>query len=746
MKRFWILALALICACALGLSEEAFFAEESFGESGLADESLFSEEAFFSDDFFAEEPAEELAAPQADDAEAEARSVITLELELLNTEDEDLSDWQAAPILVAEPQKKEGAVNLTWVQSGVTALDKDIKYYVYAVDPTTGAGWQVGKPVAAKKNLSVKYYDEDGDEVTATGMGGVMKLTKQTTGTEYFVRAEKVAKADKKALGNAETYGKSSNHVTYTGDDGLWKTVSSLNAVDVGYGLVYLSWVSPMEPEIDEEASITNFTVQRTAWVSGKKQSPETVSEIAYDWSYEGSGFLYYVEDVLPDNTTKVQYAVTPVQDGVSGKTAKSKTLTIQQDAWKMVLITDLDQVDADLAVEAEFSLTGGIADTYVFKGFASNASVAMNDEGIFYPVLDKKGATPIQSMEYSVTWALADEESSEGYTAYSQEVKVYQDESGNWVSKLNDTSDATLEAMKSLPDALEAGGTFEVTGTVKDSLQATITVTPQKAKKNGVASKKTCQLSHYWKNTPEVYGRQVGENMALMQAYVADPQPGDQYIVKGFTGNVTATLVKDAKGNYDLEYEDPKGAMTWGAPQFYWSDGDYEGVLRFGGQVKGSSANLTVQVKRTVNGKAVSGKAGKVKVAIQAAAKSSAIVADLDEDDVILVAFNNINPNAETFRISVMDQKAHVDEDEEPFTFLAEFGPDDLTYDEDEEMWFYDGDDFDVIGYEENGGRRYEVLIDEAGTQYYVAVIETILTDGARIVDTTYGNSYVEY
>ena len=740
MKRFWILilALALICACALGLSEEAFFAEESFSESALTDESFFSEEAFSEDGFFAEEPAAELAAPDEEADEAEARSVITLELELLNTEEEDLADWQAAPVLVAESQKKDGAVTLTWAQEGIAALDKDTKYYVYAVDPATGAGWQVGKPAAPKKNISVKY---DG-EVVATGIGGTMKLTKQTTGTEYFVRAEKVAKAEKKAVGNAETYGKSSNHVTYTGDDGLWKTVQSLKAEDEGYGEVCLFWTSTWGSEYDgytgESILAIDFQVERTAWVNGKKLPPEKIG-----FNYNGFYFdihNYSASDNLPEGTTKVQYSVTPIKDGISGKTAKTQTLTFQQDAWKMVSMYAqqpyTDEPDEGLLVHATLDLRGGIADTYVFKGFSSNASIALNEEGIFYPVLDKKGTTPIKEIYYDIEWTAEDAENPGTENTYYQNAKIYQDENEKWIRELLHDDEADIEAMKNLANAKSATGIISVTGLAKDSLQATITVTPQKAKKNGVASKYTCELPYYWKNAPGVSVRLIGENRAAMTAHVMHPQPGDQYIVKGFAGNVTATLrvAEDESDEYDagdyyLDWEDPKGVVY----QAEFTEDSPEGTLYFDGLVKGSTANFTVQVKRKVDNKMVSGKVSdKAKVAIlPATAKSSVFAAQRYVFDISYVSFMNLNPNVDTFRISVAGTEKT----------LVEFRPDDLEEYEQDGITHYRNEDGSVTGYESYGGVRYNVKVPSRG----VILIETILKDGTRIVDTANGHSYVE-
>lgn len=201
MKKWGVLLLAamLLTALALGAGAEEFFAEESFGG-----EESFAGEGFFEEEFFAEEPGEDVteeALPEEPVEELEDRSVITLAPDLEAGEwaqDED-DYWKAAPVLQAQGKGK-GKIVLTWVQDLYTEDEeghsvpktgfpsKDIKYYVYEVNPS-GVMTQVGKPVAiAKKPLTVKAENEEGDDVDITGYGATVALKNVAAGDAHVHR------------------------------------------------------------------------------------------------------------------------------------------------------------------------------------------------------------------------------------------------------------------------------------------------------------------------------------------------------------------------------------------------------------------------------------------------------------------------------------------------------------------------------------------------------------------------------
>ena len=306
MRKWGVLLLAamLLTALTLGAGAEEFFAEESFGG-----EESFADEGFFEEEFFAEEPGEgvtEEVLPEEPAEELEDRSVITLAPDYEYDEEWEHSEadyWKEAPILEVSPIGKGGKIILTWVQDLYVEDDedwypkngfpsKDIKYYVYEINPN-GVMTQVGKPIAiAKKQLTVndngEYY---------TGYGATVTLKNVAAGMHtYIVRAEKQIKASAKSKLFVEEYGEASEPqvaLSYYDDE---YSVKNVTVASDGYNITldFVANLSLYEPD-DWKPEMKGFEVKAeyTFWYYDDDKEKDVKTK--------GTSVFYLGEDDIDD-------------------------------------------------------------------------------------------------------------------------------------------------------------------------------------------------------------------------------------------------------------------------------------------------------------------------------------------------------------------------------------------------------------------------------------------------------------
>lgn len=336
MKRWMSLVLVMAMALSMmpaGLAEE-FFAEEEF-----AAEESFESEGFFEEEFFAEESAETEEVEEIDmeeeAAELEDRSIVSLVTDQVDPETSVTTDnyWMAKPILTGGPTtNKKGdvanSVTLTWTwpaslmmpskKGPVTAskLPKDVKWYVYEVEESTGVAKQVGKPLGMK---GFKQADK------TSLYGGTVTIKNVAAGVhKYFVRAEQLTKQKDKSF--HEEYGLSSEIKPVTVSDAvstLWKKLTGIEALQVEKDHITIQVTA------EEMLAADQYDVA----VKASKPKGFTADSAKIEKKISGDTMLINDTNGYEDGA-KVTYTVTPVKNSVNG-TKKSISVTVQEALWK---------------------------------------------------------------------------------------------------------------------------------------------------------------------------------------------------------------------------------------------------------------------------------------------------------------------------------------------------------------------------------------------------------------------------
>ena len=331
MRKGRILVLFL-CLCFLlplfSMAEEELFLDDP--DEVISDSDLFD---FFEDDFFEEDPG--IGFPSLQDLFTDENGLLTLDNEPIN-DDDLLGDgwWKVAPVLVAESQRKEGVVKLTWVQPGTSDMppDSSVKYYIYAFDSKKGNEYPVGKAKSgAKKEVTLTR-----NGVTYTGLGNSAILKDQWAGTEYYVRAERYSDES-----GRKEYGISSNTVAFTGTDARWKMLDDFT-FSVDKSRIVFSWFSPIALSVTADGDVTSgFDVDVVYYTedvpenssllvgkAGKYKDLGCDCEFLVKESYiEGADYSMIL--TIPENITRVGVKVTPVKDGKRGRTSSTKEVTL---------------------------------------------------------------------------------------------------------------------------------------------------------------------------------------------------------------------------------------------------------------------------------------------------------------------------------------------------------------------------------------------------------------------------------
>ena len=742
-----IIALVLLLTGAAiaeeAFEEEAFFAEESFGEELFFEEEDFFDEADFAgeeafEETFAEEATEEDALPE-EEADAGAAALEDRSIVTLNMDDTASGEpWAVAPQLVAIPQAKDGSVKLQWAQPGLAKLEKGVSYYVYAVNQETGVAWQVGKPVkAAKKPVTVTV-----DGVAYTGVGGSVTLKKQADGTEYFVRAEEV---EKEKLGKSEEYGLSSNTVTYENAN-AWKVVRILSAEATKATRTVVRFES-VNKLIDEQSG---FQVVRTRW-EGKAKTTEPVplgeeGICEEDPSEENA---YILHDEVPEGTTKVTYSITTLLNGVAGKTAKTKALSLEKTAWKKVYGLEAQQVDQEPELWIKWTTDKGLADKYTLTGFADSAVIAWDAEKkAFMPVL-KKGKTSITKIEYELAWR------AEGVYYCVDTTVRYED--GEWIAEHNNTVGSDLS--KGFAELFNVermeNVSFKVYGRIKENDTAKLSVTPSLKDKKGQKSSITVPIYYCWSNKPELTGWQTYEKSVALDFYITNPFAGEQILIKGFKGgDVVLEIVEreiiegEDEAPFDVRVvKEPNQAEMY--TELTSEDGHSAWIYAEGNVSKNGKLKFTVQPQKKVGKKTVKGKKATTKVLVQAPAKASTIAASLFGygdpmgGNNIELYFSDINPNSKSFRVSIADQPAYEVKGQPPFRAHVEFDkPKDEELDENGRWskeisgwdWGSVSIEYEAFDVSEDYKLTFKLNYGKV-SKYYSAIVEAILEDESRII-----------
>ena len=338
MKRW--MSLVLVMAMALSMVP-AGIAEEFFAEEEFAAEESFESEGFFKEEFFAEESAETEEVEEIDmeeeAAELEDRSIVSLwtddQLSAGKTDTANDNYWRTAPNLVGEATKnKKGevanSVTLTWTwpaslmmpgkKGPVTAskLPKDVKWYVYEVEESTGVALQVGNPLGMK---AFKQADK------TSLYGGTVPIKNVAAGDhKYFVRAEQLTKQKDKSF--HEEYGLSSEIIEVTVNDDvstLWKKLTGIKALQVEKERITILVTAEEMLAADQYDVAVKASKPKGFTADSAKIVPEII----------GNTMLINDTNGYEDGA-KVTYTVTPVKNGVKG-TKKSVSVTVKEALWK---------------------------------------------------------------------------------------------------------------------------------------------------------------------------------------------------------------------------------------------------------------------------------------------------------------------------------------------------------------------------------------------------------------------------
>ena len=665
MKKWGVLLLAamLLTALALGAGAEEFFAEESFGG-----EESFAGEGFFEEEFFAEEPSEDVteeAPPEEAAEELEDRSVITIapDLEAGEWEQDEEDYWKVAPVLQAEGKGK-GQIVLTWVQDLHTEDDegysvpktgfpsKDIKYYVYEVNPN-GVMTQVGKPVViAKKPLTVKAENEVGEYENFTGYGASVTLKNVAAGTHtYIVRAEKQTKASTKSKLYAEEYGEASNQVEALSwyDDPY--TLKNLNVypTEDSFELEFVAdyfLVGEMEHwepgetgiEVKAEYTLLHFddeTYKETKlkgtsiiYLTGDdievyEEDVESWMEyLGYKLNGKGFGNPVIFRTVLPEHEivtkngkyqsndennliTEAKFSVRYVPyKGAKTKAASSNKYKVSlikyddiwKDVWAYVEPGEHHTVSIDFITEE-------YATEYVLGGLKDNLSLIRND------TLKQTGSGKYKE------WVYTGEPRFEGVNA-------------EWVLYNNTTKQIIEDGVEIVGEGLTVNN-LEAAG---NKTTATITVQPKQNKASGKKFSQTVTFWDYWKKAPIFNGGgQSGDQEVWLR--ITAPREARHLSVTGFEKNITVDLEENESGELTLKTSD---ASVEGECEDF---DDGIGIYLIGKVKKPGNVKFTVQ---PINGKEKGEKATET-IQVIAAKDSGALDIGWDGTEI---GWKHINPD----------------------------------------------------------------------------------------------------
>ena len=658
MRKWGVLLLAamLLTALALGAGAEEFFAEESFG----AEES-FAGEGFFEEEFFAEEPDEDVteeALPEEAAEELEDRSVITLapDLEAGEWERDEEDYWKAASVLQAEGKGK-GKIILTWVQDLHTEDDKgntvpktgfpskDIKYYVYEVNPS-GVMTQVGKPVAiAKKPLTVKAENEEGDYESFTGYGASVTLKNVAAGVHsYIVRAEKQTKASAKSKLYAEEYGEASNQAeAWSWYDDPY-TIKNVHAYLDEKGDFTLDFV----------ADYSLYAYESEDWVRGKTGFEVTAEYTFWYYDYEKARPAKMKgTSIMPLSTEHIEVSYDDVDGWMKwlGYNPKGKgfanpvvyTAHLPVDTSFIAgkgkkIVFDINNVDI---VEAKFSVKYLPDPVLQVKTRAASSNKIKFDFVDIYDLWKTVYASVESGRDHTVNIEIAADQYATEYVLdglkdnlslirndtlnqygeYAGEPR-FEGVDAEWVLYNNKTKEVIEDGVNVWEDTLSVNG-VEAAG---NKTTATITIQPKQNKASGKKSSQKVTFWNYWKSEPMIYGRQSGDLEVALEIWV--PRAVKQISLTGFAKKITAdidgeTVVTSDPAVTGVCYRDTSG----------W-------LLNLTGKVaKAGKANFVVHA---VEGKE-SGDKAKTTVQVIAAKDSGAL--DIGWDGT-KIGWKHINPD----------------------------------------------------------------------------------------------------
>lgn len=456
LHRCIVAALLAALLAAGGLAEEyieegfpdteSFFEEDSFfEEEDFFTEEFFAEEAFFEEEFFSEEApedaalteengiaSEEQAAPAEEEAaELEDRSVVALPGEETAF---SMALWQGVPLnfRVSPDKKSVNKVTLYWdLPTGLTKLPKGVKYYIYEVDPETGAAWQVGCTTARKLTLkkliegehtwfirterntvktAVERYGLSSDTLTWTVSGSALWMEKPTL--KAVQRSTESNQLTFTVTEPAEEYviemksGKSWMEIGRVEADGTKAYVFEHEGITAG--LKYSYRVYARKEGVAGKVSATK-TVKTTAlWqtnpvvtlsqangtdicirfsVTEPAENYIIERKLGKSWiqvgSVEGTDARQYeMTDEALDAGTKYTYRVYALKDGMAGKISASKSLKVIEPWQAAPRITEARQT-GDLEVTLRWTVSAPALNYRIYiGGSAAKASAVLEQDG----------------------------------------------------------------------------------------------------------------------------------------------------------------------------------------------------------------------------------------------------------------------------------------------------------------------------------------------------------------------------